>query len=174
VLALLHGEGDGYRGLRDGIGRLDARADSLFAAGDSIGGRTAQGLAMAYRGHIASAHDSVETAIDHLRQGLALISAHVQPPTRDLHRFALARLIEDRGEEVEALRIYTSLYWSPWLQALGYLRAARLHERRQETEQALTNYGHFVTLWRGADDHLQPQVTQAREAMRRLAGEATE
>jgi hypothetical protein len=65
-------------------------------------------------------------------------------------------------------RIYGSLYHSPELEALGYLRQAQLHERRGEREDALRYCGWFLDLWGDADAHLQPRVALAREAMARL------
>ncbi len=92
---------------------------------------------------------------------------------RNAHRFLPANLIED-GDELEALRIYGSLYYSPWLEALGYLRRAQLHERRGERDDALRYYGWFLQLWENADEHLQPQVESARRATDRLAGEVAD
>lgn len=84
---------------------------------------------------------------------------------------SLASLIQDRGGEDEALRIYGSLYQTTWLEALGYLCRAQLHERRGEREEALRSYARFAELWANADSHLQPQVQSARRAMERLAAE---
>jgi tetratricopeptide (TPR) repeat protein len=172
-MALLYAKEGRFAEALRGATRLETVADSLLSEGDSVGARTARGLALAYRAHVAVERDSVSVAIDNLRRGLALISAQVQPFTRDLHRYYLARLIQDRGEEVEALRIYGSLYWTPWLEALGYLRRAELHERRGEPADALEYYSRFLQLWGDADEHLQPQVDLARQAMGRLAGERT-
>ncbi|MGD8698566.1 MAG: hypothetical protein PVJ43_04695 [Gemmatimonadales bacterium] len=80
-------------------------------------------------------------------------------------------MIED-SDELEALRIYGSLYYSVWLEALGYLHRAQLHERRGEREDAIRFYNWFLQLWETADAHLQPQVESARQALERLSGEA--
>jgi len=93
---------------------------------------------------------------------------------RDVHRYALATLLQDRGDELEALRIYGSLYASPALEALGLLKRAQLHERRGESADAAEYYGRFLALWAGADPHLQPQVEAARRAAERLGRERSE
>ena len=140
------------------------------SAGDSTRSRSLQGVAWLLRGHIAAASDSVDAAIDHLRRGLSMVKAFWSWE-RDTSRYSLASLIRDRGGEDEALRIYGSLYQTPWLEALGYLRRAELHERRGEREEALRYYARFAELWANADPHLQPQVQSARRAMERLAAE---
>jgi tetratricopeptide (TPR) repeat protein len=172
-LALLHIRQGRYDEANRAVLLFEHRADSLYAVGDSRRARLAQGLALAYRGHIAAEQGSADTAIELLREALSLLPATFAPFTRDLHRYLLATLIEDRGDEVEALRIYASLYWTPWLEALGHLRRAQLHERRAELDQAREHYAIFLTLWQDADAELQPRVTLAREALSRLAGEMT-
>ncbi len=73
---------------------------------------------------------------------------------RNLHRFTLASLIEDGG-----------------LEALGYLRAAQLHERPGEREDAFRYYSWFIELWGDADPQLQSEVQTARRAPDRLTAE---
>jgi tetratricopeptide (TPR) repeat protein len=126
-------------------------------------------LALAYRGHIAAAQEDGAAAIDYLRRGLTLIPGNWNV-LRNAHRYLLANLVED-SDQLEALRIYGSLYQSAWLEALGYLRRAQLHERRDELDDALRYYGWFLELWGDADEHLQPQVESARRAVNRLSGE---
>ena len=59
-----------------------------------------------------------------------------------------------------------------WLEALGYLHRAQLHERCGEWEDAIHYYNWFLQLWEDADAHLQPQVESARRTLERLTGEA--
>jgi tetratricopeptide (TPR) repeat protein/tRNA A-37 threonylcarbamoyl transferase component Bud32 len=153
---------------RAAAARLEFMGDSLASAGDSATARTARGLGWTIRGHIAAAADSVDTAIAHLRRGLSTVNGTWTWP-RDVSRYVLATLLETRGAEEEALSIYGSLYYTPWLEPLAYNRRAQLHERRGEREAALDYYGRFVELWAEADPHLQPQVRAARQAMERLA-----
>jgi tRNA A-37 threonylcarbamoyl transferase component Bud32/tetratricopeptide (TPR) repeat protein len=168
-LALVHALDGRYAETQRAIAWLESRADSLRRAGDAVEERNARGLALVYRAHLAAARDSALAAIDLFRRGLPMISAWVD--TRDVHRYALATLLQDRGDELEALRIYGSLYFSPALEALGLLKRAQLHERRGETADAAQYYGRFLTLWAVADPHLQPQVEAARRAVERLGRE---
>jgi tetratricopeptide (TPR) repeat protein len=151
--------------------RFDALADSVASAGgDSVWSRALGGHAASIRGQIAAAEEDADEAIAHFRRAVDLITANWST-RRDLSRFWLANVIEVRGGEEEALRIYGSLYHTPYLEALGYLRRAQLHERRSETTEAVRYYSYFLELWSEADPNLQPQVESARRAVDRLAGE---
>jgi tetratricopeptide (TPR) repeat protein len=154
----------------DLVARFEARADSLAAAGDSATARSLRGRALTLRGRIAAAHDSLDAAIDLMRRGLAMINA-AWYDYRDIERYWLARLLEERGAEEEALRIHGSLYWSPWLEPLGFFSRAQLHERRGELDEAVRYYARFIELWGQADVELQPRVETARRALERLHGE---
>jgi len=151
--------------------RFDALADSvLAAAGDSAWTRTLAGHAASIRGQIAAANEDADEAIAYFRRAVDLITANWST-RRDLSRYWLANVIEVRGGEEEALKIYGSLYHTPYLEALGYLRRAQLHERRGESTEAVRYYSYFLELWSEADPDLQPQVESARRAIDRLAGE---
>ena len=149
---------------------MEANADSMEAKGNAPLARSLRGEAWTLRGRIAAAHDSIDTAVASLRQGLSMINA-TWARSRDLDRYWLAHLIQDRGGEDEAIVIYGSLYWNPWAEALGYLHRAELHERRDETEEAAGYYARFIRLWNDADPHLQPQVEAARRALHQLRSE---
>jgi tetratricopeptide (TPR) repeat protein len=168
-LAMLYAQQGRYAEAQAAVDWLEGAADSLEVDSDSTRARAFRGLALVYSGHIAAAREDATAAIGQLRQGLALMPGNWNAP-RNAHRFVLANLIED-SDELEALRIYGSLYYSPWLEAFGYLRRAQLHERRGEREDALRYYGWFLELWEDADAHLQPQVESARRSVDRLAGE---
>ncbi|MGD8698570.1 MAG: tetratricopeptide repeat protein [Gemmatimonadales bacterium] len=151
--------------------RFDALADSILSSsGDSVWTRTLAGHAASIRGQIAAGNDDADAAIAHFRRAVDLITANWST-RRDLSRYWLANVIEVRGGEEEALKIYGSLYHTPYLEALGYLRRAQLHERRGETAEAVRYYSYFLELWSEADPYLQPQVESARRAVDRLAGE---
>ena len=151
------------------VDRLEFRADSLMAAGDSAYARSTRGQWWTMRGRIAAVREQSDSAISYLRRGLAMINGTWSWP-RDLDRYWLAHLIEDRGDEQEAMTIYGSLYLNPWMEALGYFHRAELHERRGERESALRYYSRFLDLWKDADEHLQPRVESARLAIERLGG----
>jgi serine/threonine-protein kinase len=152
------------------IARFQARADTLLAQGDSAAARSLRGRALTLSGRVAAAHDSIDAAIDRLRRGLDKINA-AWYGYRDVDRYWLAQLLDERGGEEEAISIYGSLYWTPWLEPLGYFNRAQLHERRGELDDAVRYYALFVELWGDADEHLQPRVETARRALERLRGE---
>jgi serine/threonine-protein kinase len=149
---------------------LEARADSSTAAGRIEYGRSLRGRSLTLRGRIAAAHDSVEAAISYLRSGLPMINA-TWGRLRDMDRYWLAYLIQDNGGEEEALNIFGSLYWNPWVEPLALYNRAQLHERRGEFEQAARYYARFLELWGDADPQLQPRVEAARMSLQRLRGE---
>jgi hypothetical protein len=146
------------------------RSAQRLAAGDSLEAQRDRGSALAYRGHIAAARGDTTAAVDLLRRGVALI-----PPDwaglRALHRYTLAGLESEAGDQVEALRIFRALRHAPPVEALGYLHAARLYERRGDDQEALRYYTWFIQLWADADPYLQPYVDSARSARSRLASE---
>lgn len=149
---------------------MESAADSLLATGDSTTARSVRGSLWTLRGRIAAVHDSIDPAIGHLRRGLPMINA-TWSWDRDIARYWLANLIQDRGGEQEAISIYGSLYLSPWLEALGYFHRAELHDRLGEADEAARYYARFLELWGDADPHLQPRVEAARRALERLRGE---
>ncbi len=51
------------------------------------------------------------------------------------------------------------------------LEGGRVYERLGQREKAIANYGFVVDVWRHADPELQPYVTEARAALKRLGGE---
>ena len=168
-LSALYAQQGRYADAQLAIDYLEGVADSLDADEGSDRARAYRGLALAYRGHIAAARNDAVAAVDYLRRSLTLIPGNWNV-LRNAHRYLLANLVEE-SDQLEALRIYGSLYQSPWLEALGYQRRAQLHERRGEMDDALRYYGWFLELWEDADEHLQPQVESARRAVNRLSGE---
>ncbi len=171
-LAALYAQQGRFAEAQAAVDWLESAAETAEATGEAGQAQTYRGLSLVYQGHIAAARQDAGAAIAYLRRGLTLIPGNWNVP-RNAHRFLLANLLEE-GDELEALRIYGSLYYSPWLEALGYLRRAQLHERRGERDDALRYYGLFLQLWENADDHLQPQVESARRATDRLAGEVAD
>lgn len=149
---------------------LEAKADTAEMEGYLERARSLRGQALTLSGRIAAARDSVDTAVARLRRGLTMINA-TWNRARDLDRYWLAHLVEDRGGGLEALTIYASLYWSPWIEPLAFYHRAELHERRGELDEAARSYARFLELWSDADPHLQPRVEAARLALQRLRGE---
>lgn len=157
-----------------GLAYIDRAADSMVAAGDSVSGRSVQGAAWVIRAYMAEARGHEDSTIAYLQRAIPMMNPMI-PATpmsiRDLERYYLATALEERGDEEEALSIYGSLYWTPWLEALGYWRRAELHDRRGERAEALRYYALFLKLWASADAPLQPAVQSARQAIERLARE---
>jgi tetratricopeptide (TPR) repeat protein len=149
---------------------LEGGADRYTQQGRVEFGRSVRGQAVALQGRIAAANDSAEVAIARLRRGLSLMNA-TWGRIRDQERYWLAYLLQENGGEDEALAIFGSLYWHPWIEPLGLCHRAQLHERRGEFDQAARYYVRFLQLWDDADPHLQPRVEAARLSLQRLRGE---
>ena len=49
-------------------------------------------------------------------------------------------------------------------------RLGELYEARGDRAKAVEYHRRFIDLWKGADPELQPQVAEARAALRRLGG----
>ena len=84
------------------------------------------------------------------------------------------------GQKDSALATYQQFLAEPALGRLGddannraivLRRLGELYEERGDRAKALEYYGKFVDLWRNADPELQPQVTDVKQRMARLAGE---
>jgi hypothetical protein len=56
-------------------------------------------------------------------------------------------------------------------EVLWTLERARVAERLSDREKAARDYQYVADVWRHADPELQPYVTEAKEALARLAGE---
>ena len=89
------------------------------------------------------------------------------------HRLTLAQLLSARQEDQKAAQLLDR--WLTELQVpsqvLWTLERARVAERLGDRETAAHDYQYVVDVWRRADSQLQPYVTEAREGLRRLAGE---
>jgi hypothetical protein len=57
------------------------------------------------------------------------------------------------------------------LEVVLELDRARLAERRGDVPRAIEGYRYVVGMWRHADPELQPFVTEARQALKRLTAE---
>ena len=74
-----------------------------------------------------------------------------------------AQLLDEGSNNVDLFRVPGDVTWQ--------LERARVHDRLGNTDKAIRDYAFVVDVWRHADDLLQPFVTEAREALRRLTGE---
>jgi len=88
-------------------------------------------------------------------------------------RLAYARLLAADGRDQDAADILRGAPTAIWEsrnpgQIIWALERARVNERLGNTEQAISDYRFVSAVWRNADDVLQPFVTEAHEALRRL------
>ena len=87
-----------------------------------------------------------------------------------------ARLLEARGRDEDALRLYGvfSFYgrFEPIYFAQSHLRRAAIHDRRGERDEAMGHYRRFVELWRDSDPELQPLVEEAKRRLEQLGSKA--
>jgi tetratricopeptide (TPR) repeat protein len=87
---------------------------------------------------------------------------------------ALSRLLVAQGRDSVALEVLKGSYTSQWpVPTRGYwaLERARLADRMGDLETAIDSYQFVADVWLHADEELQPHVTEAREALRRLTVE---
>jgi tetratricopeptide (TPR) repeat protein len=102
---------------------------------------------------------------------LPIFGFDIEQPQQYL-RLRVGKLLFDDGRTRDAERYFRSFnpyeYFST-TQAELYL--GRIAEARGRRQEAVTHYGRFVRWWRYADEPLRPQWEEAREALRRLAGE---
>jgi eukaryotic-like serine/threonine-protein kinase len=84
----------------------------------------------------------------------------------------LARLLVARGDDGRAGALLERWRWAagagPWF-VLSTLELGRVAERLGEREKAIESYRFVTEAWRRPDPELQPYVSEAREALTRLA-----
>jgi hypothetical protein len=87
-------------------------------------------------------------------------------------KLTLARLLSARGDDRRAGALLERWRWaagsSPWF-VLSTLERGRVAERLGEREKAIESYRFVTEAWRRPDPELQPYVSEAREALARLA-----
>jgi serine/threonine protein kinase/tetratricopeptide (TPR) repeat protein len=88
-------------------------------------------------------------------------------------RLTLARLLSARHDDQKAAKLLDR--WHTELlvpsEVIWTLERARVAERLGNREKAARDYQYVADVWRHADPELQPYVTEAREALTRVAGE---
>jgi serine/threonine-protein kinase len=87
-----------------------------------------------------------------------------------------AQILSRRGEDAAAAELLDNLAFATQFgpsadYVLAELERGRVHERLGNIETAVEAYATVVDAWSGADAVLQPLVTEAREALSRLAEE---
>jgi tetratricopeptide (TPR) repeat protein len=128
-------------------------------------GATAIAYAALARGDSAGALGHLQAIPDTLCLGGYTTCFHLN--------LTLARLLAARGKDRRAGALLER--WrrspdgpSPWF-VLATLERGRVAERLGEREKANESYRFVTEVWRRADPELQPYVTEAREALGRLA-----
>ena len=91
---------------------------------------------------------------------LALARGYDRANAADSTIAALERYLESTN----LLRLRTDV----WFRAPAHKRLGELYEAKGDTRRALEQYGTFVTLWKDADQDLQPKVTEVRTRLERL------
>src|SRR5262249_28252814 len=89
-------------------------------------------------------------------------------------RFARSNLLVAARRDEEALGSLENPYWdwgSP-LDPLRLIQRGRVAERLERRETAIESYRSVIAIWRHPDPELQPYVTEAKQALSRLTGEA--
>jgi tetratricopeptide (TPR) repeat protein len=126
-------------------------------------------------GAIALAEGRLARAIEAYRQRYA--DGYDRCQTCGLYEMAIA--FERSQQPDSALDAYQRIVSTPRVELLfddyrnlppTYKRLGELYEGRGDRAKAIEYYGRFIDLWKGADPKLQPQVAEARAALRRLGG----
>ena len=109
--------------------------------------------------------------VEALRRLVALPDSAVAQDWRV--RLLKFQLLAAAGRDRDALKVFDPRIRTPLspLWVLGMLERGRASERRGERAKAIECYKFVVDVWRHADPELQGYVTEAQEALARLAKE---
>jgi serine/threonine-protein kinase len=152
------------------LARLQERGDSLARSGR---GRQAVAhgtyLAAAAAAYLALAKRDSATALTRL---LTLPDTVTQNSLGDMDRFTTIRLLiaSKRYADARARLARETRSRLSALDALMLLARAQVADHFGERAAATALYSEVVAVWGRADPHLQPAVTEARAALRRLQG----
>jgi hypothetical protein len=131
-------------------------------------GATATAYAALARGDSAGALGHLEAIPD------TLCLADISSDCFHLN-LTLAQLLAARGDDRRAGALLERWRWGagpsgpgPWF-VLSTLERGRVAERLGEREKAIESYRFVTEAWRRPDPELQPYVSEAREALARLA-----
>jgi tetratricopeptide (TPR) repeat protein len=126
------------------------------------------------RGWAAIAAGDTDRGLDHMRAG---IDGFACKPC-GLGAMAIAHDAASNPDSALAYwEEYLDTYWGlpsieAWARPLAFRRLGEIYESHGERDKAVEHYDRFVELWKNADAELQPQVTDTRERIARLIGEA--
>lgn len=163
---LLSGDQEGFAAEQDTCAFL---ADSLRAAGDTIGARRAESAGRALEGVLASERGEHRDAVVAFREAVeALDGSDINTPRR-YYQFALAMSLLEAGEELEALSLLETFDGSSGFDVRAALARAQVYERRGQHQDAIRAYARVVELWKDCDPELRPTWEAARRAMEALS-----
>ncbi len=123
-------------------------------------------LGAAARGYLALARGDTAAALERLR---SLNAADCMYPFCPYEPLQTAILLAQRGSLQEAWKILDDIpnIYNP-ITVRWRLERARVAERLGLRDAARDAYAYVAAAWRGADEHLQPEVREAEAAWRRL------
>jgi hypothetical protein len=150
--------------------RLASEAIRAPAGADSVRSR---GLLRAALGWARIAEGDTTAGLSDMRIGLSVLGGPQGGASAYLrlqYALALSGNPRTRAEAISHFRYGfngSGLHLLP----LAYLALGRTYEEAGKPDSAALAYGRFVRFWDKADPELQGRVTEAREALARLAGE---
>ncbi len=126
------------------------------------------------------AHDAALAYLDLVRRDTAAAVRRLESLPDSLcavcyfERLTLAQLLSARHEDEKAAKLLDRSLTELTVPShvLWALERARVAERMGNRAKASRDYQYVADAWRQADPQLQPYVTEAREALSRLAGES--
>jgi serine/threonine-protein kinase len=161
------------------LSRMRAIARSLRAAADNVAADFADAAARGLEGYGWWHRGDKEKALELLSvaqreaTGWEANGYRSREVLNALFRRWLGLLLEEVGRPRDALPYFQSFQWYE-LDPLAARDRARLHEQLGELDQARKAYAYFIDNWQDADPELQPEVEEARTALRRLSSQPDE
>jgi len=164
---LMNGDMDGFAAERDTCAFL---ADSLRAAGDSVGAARAESSGRALEAQLAFQRGEHREAVAAIREAIDGLDGAGIAVARRFYMFSLAMNLLELGEELEAVRILETFDGSRF-DARAALARAQVYERRGQRQDAIRAYARVVELWKDCDQELRPTWEAAQRAVERLTAE---
>ncbi|MGD8700441.1 MAG: hypothetical protein PVJ43_14185, partial [Gemmatimonadales bacterium] len=165
---LVNGDMDGFAAERDTCAFL---ADSLRAAGDSVGAARAESSGRGLEAQLAVQRGDHREAVAAIREGIDGLDGAGIATARRFYSFSLAMSLLELGEELEALRILETFDGSSAFDARAALARAQVYERRGQRQEAIRAYARVVELWKDCDPELRSTWEAAQRAVERLTAE---
>ncbi len=165
---LMSGDVDGFAAEQDTCAFL---ADSLRAAGDSVGAARAESSGRALEARLAFQRGEYREAVVAIREAIDRLDGASIATVRRFYNFSLAMSLLELGEDLEAVRILETLDGSSGFDARAALARAQVYERRGQRQDAIRAYARVVELWKDCDPELRSTWEAAQRAVERLTAE---